>query len=144
MFLDTGQAKPKIRFDEGWFMKIKVFFIILLLSLMSGCTVVGAGVVAAIGGTHYIAGEIKASYETSIYHLYEATLYTFEIKNMEIVSVKNTKLDADIVAKLADDREVKVHIYYNKEGYSTLGLRIGFIGDEDRSRELLREIERYI
>lgn len=125
-------------------MKIKVILITFLLSLMSGCTVIGAGVVAGIGGTHYVSGEIKGSYDTSIYHLYEATLYTFKKKKIKIISVENTKIDADIISELEDGTEVKVHIYYNKEGYATLGIRIGLIGDEHKSRELLREIEVYI
>jgi len=125
-------------------MKKHVLVGVFLLSLMSGCVVIGAGVVAAVGGTHYISGEIKASYDTSIYKLYSATLASFKEQNMEILSVKNTKTDADIQAKYRDEVEVKVHIYYNKEGYATLGIRVGFIGDEHRSRKLLREIEPYI
>ena len=125
-------------------MKVSIVALLFVFLLMSGCTVIGAGIVAAIGGTHYISGEIKASYQTSIYHLYEASLYTFKTKKMEIVSVENTKTDADIVAVFDDKTEVKVHIYYNKEGYASLGLRIGLIGDEHRSRKLLREIEVYI
>lgn len=116
---------------------------ILVLFNLSGCIVVGAGVASAVGGTYYISGEIKSSYPTSIYHLYKATLYSFKIDNIKVVSVKNTKTDADIEAVIDDDT-VKVHIYYNKEGEATLGIRIGTIGDEKRSRELVLAIERYI
>ena len=126
-------------------MFIKAFISVLLASvLISGCTVVGVGVATAIGGTHYLSGEIKSSYSTSIYHLYEATLYSFQMDGMKVTSVKNTKKDADIEARLHDDTRVKVHIYYNKEGYATLGIRVGTIGDESRSRKLVRSIERYI
>jgi len=126
-------------------MFIKSLISVILVSvLISGCTVVGAGLASAIGGTHYISGEIKSSYSTSIYHLYEATLYSFKVDGMKVTSVKNTKKDADIDARLNDDTRVKVHIYYNKEGYATLGVRVGTIGDESRSRELVRAIERYI
>ncbi len=117
---------------------------LLSFVLMSGCTVVGAGVVTAIGGTHYLSGEIKSSYATSIYQLYEATLYSFKMDGLKTSLVKNTKTDADIEAKFEDGTKVKVHIYYNKEGYATLGVRVGTIGDERRSRELVRSIERYI
>ncbi len=120
--------------------------IILALSLLlsSGCTVVGVGVASAIGGTHYLSGEIKASYPVSIYHLYEVSLYTFKEEQMKVVSVENTKIDADIEAKYDSDTNVKVHIYYNKEGYATLGIRVGMIGNEKRSRKLLRKMEKYI
>jgi len=105
---------------------------------------IGVGFASAVGGTHYISGEIKSSYSTSIYHLYEATLYSFKVDGMKVTSVKNTKTDADIEARFHDDTSVKVHIYYNKEGYATLGVRVGTIGDERRSRKLMRSIERYI
>ena len=125
-------------------MKMKIFVTLFLVSLMGGCTVIGVGVVAAVGGTHYISGEIKSSYETSIYHLYEASLYTLKTQNIKTTSVENTKTDADIIGEFSDGKEVKIHIYYNKEGFATIGIRVGVIGDEHRSRKLLREIERYI
>lgn len=114
------------------------------MMLTGGCTVLGVGAASAIGGTHYLSGEIKASYPVSIFHLYEVSLYTFQEEQMKVISVKNTKTDADIEAKFDDDTSVKVHIYYNKEGYATLGVRVGMIGDEKRSRELLRKMEKYI
>ena len=125
-------------------MKIKTLILVLALLFSSGCTLIGVGAASAIGGTHYLSGEIKASYPVSIYHLYEVSLYTFQEEQMKVVSVKNTKTDADIEAKFDDDTSVKVHIYYNKEGLATLGVRVGMIGDEKRSRELLRKMERYI
>ena len=119
-------------------------FMGVLVIFMNACTVIGAGVVAAVGGTHYLSGEIKASYPTSIYKLYKGTLSAFNQNDIKIISVRNTKTDADIEAKFSDDKEIKVHIYYNKEGLATLGIRIGMIGDETRSRKLVRLIERYI
>jgi len=97
---------------------------------MNGCTVIGAGVVSVVGGTYYISGEIKSSYNTSIYHLYKASLTSLKADGLKICSVKNTKRDADID--------------YNKEGLATLGVRVGLIGDEHKSRQLLVQIERYI
>ena len=126
-------------------MKIKSFISVLLVFiLMNGCTLVGVGAASAAGGTYYISGEIKASYPVSIYHLYEICLYTFQEEGIRVSSVKNTKKDADIEAELSDATPIKVHIYYNKEGAATIGLRIGVIGDEKRSRELLGKMQRYI
>ena len=123
---------------------MRAFALLLMLLFSSGCTVIGVGTVSALGGTYYLSGEIKASYPVSIYHLYEVSLYTFQEEKMEIVSVENTRKDADIEAKFYDGTPVKVHIYYNKEGYASLGVRVGIIGDEKRSRELLRKMEKYI
>lgn len=123
---------------------MRAIILALALLLSSGCTVVGVGVASAIGGTHYLSGEIKGSYPVSIYHLYEVSLYTFKEEQMKVVSVENTKTDADIEAKYDSDTNVKVHIYYNKEGYATLGIRVGMIGDEKRSRKLLQKMEKYI
>ena len=125
-------------------MKLKLFIGSLLIILTGGCTVIGVGVASAVGGTYYISGEIKASYPVSIYHLYEVSLYTFQEEKMKVVSVKNTKTDADIQAHYKDETEVKVHIYYNEKGLATLGIRVGTIGDEKRSRELIKKMEEYI
>ena len=120
-------------------MKLKALFLSLFILLGSGCTVIGVGAASAIGGTYYITGEIRASYPVSIRHLYEATLYTFKMEGVKIVSVSNTKDDADIIGELSDGEKISVHIYYNKEEQGTLGIRIGSIGDEKRSRELLKK-----
>ena len=112
--------------------------------LYSGCTVLGVGAASAIGGSYYISGEIKASYTVSIYHLYEVSLYTFQEEGIKTVSVQNTKTDADILGELDDGESIKIHIYYNDKEEATIGIRIGSIGDEKRSRELLKKMERYI
>lgn len=116
----------------------------IFIALSSGCTVIGAGAASAIGGTYYITGEIRASYPVSISHLYDVTLYTFQMEDIKVISVSNTTEDADILGELSDGEKIAVHIYYNKEEQGTLGIRIGSIGDEKRSRELLKKMERYI
>ncbi len=123
---------------------MRSFILTVGLFVFGGCTVVGVGAASAIGGTHYLSGEIKASYQTSIYHLYKVSLYTLKQEKIKIVSVENTKTDADIQAEYWDDTSVKIHIYYNKEGLATLGVRVGIIGDEKRSRDLHAKMERYL
>ncbi len=118
----------------------------LLVLFSSGCTVVGMGAATAIGGTYYITGEIRSSYPypVSIQHLYEVTLYTFQEEQIALLSVTNSAKDADITGKLDEEKEIAVHIYYNSEGKATLGMRIGVIGDEKRSRQLIKKMEKYI
>ena len=129
------QAKPHM---------LKALFFALVLTFSSGCVVIGAGAASALGGTYYLSGEIKASYPVSIYHLYEVTLYMFQEEGIKTISVTNTKINADIEGELEDGKSVKVHIYYNDKDEATVGIRIGTVGDEKRSRELLKEMERYI
>ena len=123
---------------------LKTVLFTLVLALSSGCVVIGAGAASAIGGTYYLTGEIRASYEVSIKHLYEVTLYTFQEEEIKKVSVKNSREDADIEGLLLDGEKIKVHIYYNEKEEATIGIRIGRLGDEKRSRELLKKMERYI
>jgi len=115
-----------------------------LIIFMNACTVIGVGTASAVGGTHYLSGEIKSSYPTSIYNLYEGSLYALKRHNINVISVKNTRTDADIQAEFHDGESIKIHIYYNQEGLATLGIRVGLIGDEQQSRQLARLIERYI
>jgi len=125
-------------------LRFKIFIGSLLIILHSGCTVLGVGAASVIGGSYYISGEIKASYPVSIYHLYKVSLYTFQEEGIKTVSVNNTKTDADILGELDDGESIKLHIYYNDKEEATIGIRIGSIGDEKRSRELLKKMERYI
>jgi hypothetical protein len=125
---------------------LKIVLITLFVLFSSGCTVVGVGAAAAIGGTYYVTGEIRSSYPypVSIHHLYEVTLYTFQEEGIRLLSVANSTKDADIIGQSDADKEIKVHIYYDNEGQATLGIRIGSIGDEKQSRLLLKKMEKYI
>jgi hypothetical protein len=125
---------------------LKIVLITLFVLFSSGCTVVGAGAVAAIGGTYYVTGEIRSSYPypVSISHLYEVTLYTFQEEGIRLLSVANSTKDADIIGQSDTGKEIKVHIYYDSEEQATLGIRIGSIGDEKQSRLLLKKMQRYI
>jgi len=114
------------------------------MAFSSGCTALVIGGAAAIGGAYFYKGEIKASYPVSIQHLYDVTLYTFQEDGIKVISVKNTKYNADIVGKLNNGDEIKVHINYNDESLATYGIRIGYIGDEQRSRNMLLRFEQYI
>lgn len=102
------------------------------------------GGATAVGSTYYISGEIRSSYNVSIYHLYKVTLYIFNEENIKTILVKNTKIDADIQGILCDGKNIKVHIYYNDKDEATIGIRIGSLGDEKRSREILKKMQRYI
>ncbi len=124
--------------------RLKALLFLLIIAFSSGCVTLGVGAASALGGSYYLSGEIKASYPVSIYHLYEVTLYTFEEEGIKSTLVKNSKIDADIEGEFDDGEKVKVHIYYNKKEEATLGIRIGSIGDEKRSRELLKRMQRYI
>ena len=123
---------------------IRFFAYVFVLSLFSGCVVIGAGAASVAGGTYYITGEIVKAYPVSIYHLYEVTLYHFQQAGIKLVSKTNTYDEAEIIGELETGEEVTVKIFYNKEGMARLGIRIGTFGDEKRSREMLKRMERYM
>jgi len=125
-------------------LNLKAFILSLIVVFASGCVVIGAGAASAVGGVYYLSGEIRASYDTSIQHLYDVSLYTFEQENIKTISVTNSVDDADIIGRAADGETITIHIYYNKKEQATIGIRIGKIGDEKRSRELLKKIQRYL
>jgi hypothetical protein len=123
---------------------VRALFFSLFILFYSGCTVVGAGVATVAGGSYYITGEIVKAYPVSIYHLYEVTLYSFQQEGIKLVSKTNTYEEAEIIGELHTGESVTVKIFYNKEGLARLGIRIGTFGDEKRSRDMLKCMERYI
>ena len=125
-------------------MNFKIVILTLAIVFSSGCTVITIGGASAIGGSYYVNGEIKAKYPVSIYHLYEVTLYTFKQEGIETVSVANTRIDADIIGRKPDGEKVSVHIYYDKDEYAILGIRVGTFGDEKKSRKLHLKMQDYI
>jgi len=63
---------------------------------------------------------------------------------MPVFKERGDKLTAEIESKTADDATVKVSLSSLTPSRSTISIRVGLIGNETRSRQILDAIRKHI
>lgn len=115
--------------------------LILSTALMtSGCfLLVGAAVGA--GGYAWVKGELEKTYEVPAERLHSAT--TRALRDLKLVVSENVgdRISAKIRAQFADGADVAIHIEAKTERASTVKIRVGILGDKEKSEMIIRTIE---
>ncbi len=126
-------------------MKTKCWKIVaagLLVSLLSGCGVflVGAGVAAGVGVGAYIEGELKTTDAVSFDTAWNAALAGVTKMEFTITDQTHDALAGKIVARGAQDRRAEVNVKRVTDATTEIRIRVGTLGDEAASRQLLDKI----
>lgn len=113
------------------------------IGLSSGCFVVALGAAGAAGaGTvAYVRGELDASLGSDYERAIEASRRGLEQVQFVIVSEKKDAFTATLVARTAEDKKVEVYLQKAGDKLTSLRIRIGLFGDEEKSRVLLEKIQ---
>lgn len=111
--------------------------------ISAGCTALvigGAAVAAAVGTYIYTEGRLESVEESPLDRVYDATVQA--MKDLEFNLKEHTKdaLQARVVALRADGTEVKVALEHKSDTTTDVRIRIGVVGDEEVSREVLERI----
>lgn len=113
--------------------------IVLAAPLLSGCIVVAAAVLAGVvvAGTYtYINGEGKQDYEVTLQQAYEGTLRMCEYYKLNVVEKGLDNWNGRVVAKRADNTDVRINLERLADKKTRVGIRIGTIGDEAKTKEM--------
>jgi hypothetical protein len=110
---------------------------------LSGCLLLlGAG--AGAGGAVYIMGKIEDEIDASVSKLQRATVRGLGSLNMPVVKEHKDQLSAEVASKTADESTVRIHITSITPSRSKISIRVGLMGDERRSRQILGAISSYL
>lgn len=118
---------------------MKQLAILLALGALSGCIVVAAAVLAGVvvAGTYtYINGEGTQDYEVTVQQGYDGALKMCENMKLTVVDKAIDNWNARIQAKLSDNTDVKIRLEKLGDKKTRIGIRIGTLGDETRTREM--------
>lgn len=116
---------------------------ILVVSLMtSGCAALIVGAAAGAGSVAYFKGELKSVEKGTVDQAYQATLKAFDRLQMFVTKKQKDKTKAVVVARRADDTKVTVRVKRLGDEVTELRIRVGVLGDEGTSRQILEEIEK--
>ena len=126
--------------------KGRVFSILALAGmavLAQGCAVawVGAGVGAGAGTVAYLRGDLEAVESKDIDTVLEATEKAVEELELKVSKKTKDKMSAVIVARDAGDKKITIKLSAAVEGSTKLSIRVGWFGDETKSRLIYQKIQ---
>lgn len=123
-------------------MKSKLWLMTLIICLgllmNSGCAavLVGGGTVA------YLKGDLKSKEEVSFDKLWEATQNTIKELGYAVKTKEQRPKSAKIVALSNLDQNISITLKSKSAILTEISIRVGMIGNEERSLQILDEIRK--
>jgi hypothetical protein len=128
--------------------KIESLVFALLIGLCAGMVPMGCAVLAAggggavgAGGTYaYIKGELKRTYEVGYERAWTATNDAVKKLELEVETTTKDAFFAELKGNMASGEKFSITLEPDKPGMVTVGVRIGLIGDKEKSQRIHEEI----
>jgi hypothetical protein len=114
-------------------------FLLSLLLAASGCVAIVAGGAGA-GTMAYLRGELQGSVAADIGRTQRAAEQVVSAKGLVQVSAESDDLSGEIVARTADDKQVRIALKRSSDRVTEVRIRVGTFGDETLSRDLFESI----
>lgn len=131
----------KCRKTRGeWFPTLFLFVLLpAIVCTTAGCLLlVGAG--AGAGSAAYYMGKLEDEINAPVDDVHEATIKGLKNLEMPILKDQGDKLSGKVESVTADDRTVWIYIDSVALKRSKITIRVGLIGDEVRSQQILTAI----
>ena len=114
------------------------FFFITL----SGCAVVllGAGAGAGAAGATYVLGKLEDEINAPVPQVQRASVASLKSLDLPVNKERGDKLSAELESETADQKTIWISINSLGPSRSKLVIRVGLLGDEVRSRQILQAI----
>lgn len=126
-------------------MKQKLGALMVIVSLAmgcSGCVALLVGAAAGAGGVAYVQGGLEKNVDHSVAQAYKASLAALKSLDMFVTSKEQDPHSAKIKAEASDGKSVTIDIESLTERSSKIKIRVGIMGDQERSQIILNAIQR--
>lgn len=112
--------------------------LLLILPGLTGCIAVAAG--AGAGAVAYVQGALETNLANDYNQVVEAARDA--IKELEFAKVSENKdaLSAELIARTALDKKIKIEITNSGKKLTKIKIRVGVFGDEPLSLAILGKI----
>ena len=110
--------------------------------LTSGCAALVVGAAAGAGSVAYLKGELKSVEKGTVERGYQATLNVLDRMGMFVTKKTRDKQKGMVVARRADDTKITIHLKRIGEEVIEIRVRVGILGNEESSRQILEEIQK--
>ncbi|MDH3504663.1 MAG: DUF3568 domain-containing protein [Nitrospirota bacterium] len=130
---------------SGWMMRssgINLLLVGCILTTMTGCAValLGVGAGAGAAGATYVMGKLEDEVDAPVPKVQRATVAALKSLELPVDKERGDKLVAELESETADQKKVWVSINSLTSSRSKLTIRVGLLGDEVRSRQILQAI----
>jgi hypothetical protein len=117
-------------------------FIVFGFIGLTGCAaVVGGG--AGAGGTYtYLQGELKRTMEADYDRVWEATNKAVKDMELYVEETKKSSVSAQLKGYLASGDRFVIKLESQEPEFVHVRIRIGTLGDQDRSERIMNEIQK--
>ena len=120
---------------------VKAVVVFILGVQLSGCfLLVGAAVGA--GGVTWAKGRLQKDINTTFEKLHKATIASLKEMDLPIVVDRKDVLTAKVESRFADGKGVWIDLDKMTEYTSRIVIRVGVLGDQTRSNDILSRIEK--
>ncbi len=118
------------------------FLICASVMTASGCVPILVGAAVGAGGYAWIQGELVNELNVSAERLHRAATRAMRDLKLAVMEDKGDRLSAKIKAKYSDGTDVIITINARTEKTSTLKVRVGLLGDKEKSEIISTAVQK--
>lgn len=123
--------------------KVKpVMLVAVFLISASGCVPLVIGAAAGVGGYAWVKGELSHEVVVPAEKLHRAASRAMRDLKLAVYEDKGDRLSAKINAKFVDGTDVSISIEAKTELSSTINIRVGLLGDKEKSEMIFSMIKK--
>lgn len=108
---------------------------------LAACAAVVAGGVVGAGGVIYEKGELTQTVNGSVPKVHKATVAALKEMKLPVLEDRYDHLTARMKSKLATGEDVKISLDSVSASTTKVGIRVGIVGDKDKSQAILDKIK---
>jgi phage-related tail protein len=109
--------------------------------LLTGCAALLVGAAAGAGGVAYVQGELKVTESVSLAVAQRAAEKALTDLKLGIQKRQADGLSGVLEARTAGDQKITVKTKRIADKSTEIGIRVGVLGDEAKSRQILNRIQ---
>ena len=123
---------------------LMVLSLVFYVFSTSGCFALLVGAAAGAGGVIWAKGKIEQEFNVPLEKVYNASLKALKKLELPIVLDRKDQLTAKLESRFSDGANIWIIIESLSSKTTKVSVRVGRMGDEKRSREIMEMIERYL
>ena len=123
-----------------------VLSLMLIFSSMhlSGCFALLLGAAAGAGGVIWVKGKLEQDVNASLDKVHKASIAALKKLDLPAIKDASDKMTARIESEYSDGKHVWIDLNQISNTSTKLSIRVGTLGDEVRSRQILEKIMQYL
>ncbi|MCB9772350.1 MAG: DUF3568 family protein [Candidatus Omnitrophica bacterium] len=118
------------------------FLTITVVMSAAGCIPLVVGAAAGVGGYAWVQGELANDVSVSNEKLHRAVIRAVRDLKLAVYEDKSDRLSSKVFAKFADGTDVHINTVAKTERVATVKIRVGLLGDKEKSEMIFAAIQK--